>query len=81
MGIVSHLDYPPVERNTMVLDRLDEVEVIANDILVYRVRETEEEVRQDLYERILYLITWTRKKVVKINKQKIKLHLPEIIYI
>ena len=62
MGIVSHLDYPPVERNTMVLDRLDEVEVIANDILVYRVRETEEEVRQDLYKRILYLINRTREK-------------------
>ena len=62
MGIVSHLGYPPVERNTMVLDRLDEVEVITNDILVYRVRETEEEVRQDLYKRILYLINRTREK-------------------
>ena len=60
-----------------MLDGPDGVEVIADDILVCEVDETKEEARRDIDEKILNLI---RGKRVKINQQKMKLHLIETKY-
>ena len=64
----------------MVLDGLDGVEVIADDILVYGVGENENEARVDHDRKLLELMERIRKKGVKINKEKMKLHLTEIKY-
>ena len=62
----------------MVLDGLDGVEVIADDILVYGVGENEARVDHD--RKLLELMERIREKGVKINKEKMKLHLTEIKY-
>ena len=64
----------------MVLDGLEGVEVIADDILVYGVGESETEARADHDRKLLELMERIREKGVKINKEKMKLHLTEIKY-
>ena len=64
----------------MVLDGLGGVEVIADDILVYGVGENENEARVDHDRKLLELMERIREKGVKINKEKMKLHLTEIKY-
>ena len=64
----------------MVLDGLDGTEVIADDILVYGVGKTTDEARRDHDEKLVRLMERLREKGVKINREKMKLHLSEIKY-
>ena len=64
----------------MVLDGLDGIEVIADDILVYGVGESPEEARGDHDRNLIALLDRLRQKGVKINRDKMKLHLSEIKY-
>ena len=64
----------------MILDGLEGTEVIADDILVYGVGETEEEARLNHDDNLIKLLDRVQAKEVKINKDKMKLHLNEIKY-
>ena len=64
----------------MILDGLEGTEVIADDILVYGVGETEEEARLNHDDNLIKLLDRVRAKGVKINRDKMKLHLNEIKY-
>ena len=64
----------------MVLDGLEGTEVIADDILVYGVGETVAEARQDHDDKIVKVLDRLKEKLVKINRDKMKMHLTEIKY-
>ena len=64
----------------MVLDGLKGVEVIADDILVFGVGEDSEEARKDHDNNLVTLLERVLKVGVKINRQKMKLHLSEVKY-
>jgi len=63
-----------------VLDGLDGTQVIADDILVYGVGETEEEARENHDDNILQVMKRIRDNGVKLNRDKMKLHLKELKY-
>lgn len=64
----------------MLLDGLDGIEVIADDILIYGIGDDAVEARRDHDQKLIALLDRLRQKGVKINKDKMKLHLPEIKY-
>ena len=64
----------------MVLDRLKDVKVIADNILVFAVEEDSEEARKDHDNNLVTLLEQVLKVGVKSNRQKMKLHLSEVKY-
>ena len=64
----------------MILDGLKGVEVIADDILIFGVGEDGAEARKDHDNNLIALLDQVMKVGVKINRQKMKLHLKEVKY-
>ena len=57
------------------------VVVVADDILVFGKGKTEEEAREDHDKALLQLLHKARDQNLKFNKDKMRLHLSELIYI
>lgn len=64
----------------MILDGLNGVEVIADDILIFGVGDNSEEARHDHDNNLVALLDRVMKVGVKINRQKMKLHLSKVKY-
>ena len=60
---------------------MDGVEVIADDVLVYGSGATEREARISHDERLVKLLQRAREVALKFNKDKLSLHLPQLVYI
>ena len=60
---------------------IDGVVVVADDILIYGKGNTQEEARGNHDEALLQVLRWARKCNLKFNKDKLRLHLPELQYI
>ena len=63
-----------------MLDGLEGTEVIVDDILVYGIGDTIDEARENHDDNLLKLMNRVKYNGVKLNKDKIKLHLSEIKY-
>ena len=63
------------------LHGLSGVAVLADDILVFGVGGTTEEARVNHDDSLLKLLQRARECNLKLNKEKLHLHLPEVLYI
>ena len=64
-----------------VLYEIDGVIVVADDILIYGKGDSQEEARDNHDEALLQVLRQARKCNLKYNKDKLRLHLPELQYI
>ena len=64
-----------------VLYEIDSVVVVADDILIYGKGDSQEEARDNHDEALLQVLRQARKCNLKFNKDKLRLHLPELQYI
>eukprot|EP00731_Ephydatia_muelleri_P002546 Em0001g2546a len=64
-----------------VLYEIDGVVVVADDILIYGKGDSQEEVRDNHDEALLQVLRQARKCNLKFNKDKLRLHVPELQYI
>ena len=60
---------------------IDGVAVVADDVLVYGTGEREEEARRKHDEALVHLLRRARQCNIKFNKQKLRLHMSELLYI
>eukprot|EP00731_Ephydatia_muelleri_P034422 Em0059g7a len=63
------------------LHGIDGVAVVADDVLVYGTGEREEEARRKHDEALVHLLRRARQCNIKFNKQKLRLHMSELLYI
>lgn len=62
------------------LERLEGVKAVADDILVYGIGDTKEEALMDHDRKLKELLQRCRERGIKLNKNKLRLRLPEVRY-